>query len=235
MNKKRITACIALGVLSAIALPAVAQAVNKPLITHPTGKVLAPGVKMKATNVGNTLLVNTAGGTELTCTTAAMTGELTKNETGNVQGNISASSFSGTGASGACTGFANAVVDTLSTPWCLKSTSTMEADEFQVSGGLCSEAAKKITFQLTPTAFPGTTCTYEATFAIGAKGTFTTHSTGDALMTVPRTGHTPTEDAGFTKTHDTTPFELCPKSGALRMTFTLETDTATAEPLYISE
>src|SRR4051794_21243602 len=119
MHKKLITACLALFALAAFALPAAAQAVNHPLITHPTGTKLATGVKITATNVGETLLVNTTtGAQELACTTASMTGELIKNETGNIQGNITAASFTGTGSGGACTGsFLNPTIEPTGLPW----------------------------------------------------------------------------------------------------------------------
>jgi hypothetical protein len=235
MHKKLITACLALFALAAFALPAAAQAVNHPVLTHPTGTILATKTKITATNVGETLLVNTAtSATELACTKASMTGELIKNETGNIQGNITAASFTGTGSGGACTGsFLNPTIEPTGLPWCLKSNETMATDEFQVLGGKCTEAAKKITFVLR---VAGGECEYQSTTTTGVKGTFTTDSTGDALLSTPRAGHTANEDAGFTKIRDTVIFHPCPSSNGLQMTFTLETDVASpVEPLYISE
>jgi hypothetical protein len=235
MHKKLTTACVALVALAAFVLPAAAQATNKPLITHPTGTTLATGSLITGTNVGNTLLVTTGGETKLTCTTATMTGKLTSNTTGNVQGNITAATFTGGGSGGACTGIFNAVVVPEGLPWCLKSNSEMENDEFQVSGGECGGTASKIKFTLKVFGSETQKCVYESTTTTAVKGTYTTHSTGDAVLTTPRAGGTLSGDSGFNKISDTTPFELCPKSSALKMTFTLETDEATAKPLYISE
>jgi hypothetical protein len=241
MQKKLITACLALVALAAFVLPAVAQAANKATLTQPTGTAMTAGTKITATNIGNTLMLSTTGSTQLSCTIATMTGELTKNETGNVQGNISAATFTGTGPGNRCTGFVNAGIDPLGLGtgagqgWCLKSNGTTEGttDEFQVSGSKCSEAGTKIKFLLTPET--GGECEYESTSTIAARGTYTTDTTGDAILNTPRTGHTATEDAGFTKIRDTTPFSLCPSSSGLSMKFTLEKDEATSTPIFISE
>jgi hypothetical protein len=234
MHKKLTTACLALVALAAFVLPAAAQAVTHPVLTHPTGTVLATGTKITATNTANSLLVETNGTTKLTCTKVSMTGTLTNNVTGTVKGNISAAAFSGTGEGGACTGIFNAVVTPESLPWCLKSEEGFGADEFQVAGGACGGAATKIKFKLT--VFGGAAhCEYESTSTTAVKGTYTTHSTGDAILSTPRSGHTATEDSGFVKTFDNTPFELCPKSSALQMSLTMETDETTAKPIYISE
>jgi hypothetical protein len=236
MHKKLITICLALVALAACVVPATAQATNKPTLTHPTGTVLAVASKFTATNIGESRILNTTGSTQLTCTVASMTGEITKNETGNVQGNITAASYGGTGTGGACTNpspIGNFSVTALGLSWCLKSTSAMATDEFQIQGGKCTEAPRKVKFLWKPSSGE---CEYESTSTTAFKGTFTTHSTGDAILTYPRTGHTATEDTGFSKIRDTTIFQICPTSIATQMSFTLETDTTTSsDPLYISE
>jgi hypothetical protein len=118
-------------------------------------------------------------------------------------------------------------------PWCFKSDETMENDEFQISGGKCTEAAKAIKFSWKLGV--GGECEYESTSATAFKGAFTTDITGDAVLTIPRSGHTATADAGFKKIRDTSTFQFCPSSLAFKTSFTLETDEATAKPLYISE
>jgi hypothetical protein len=241
MHKKLITACLALVALAAFALPAMAQAANKATLTQPTGTAMTAGTKITGTNIGNSLILSTSGSTQLTCTIATMTGELTKNETGNVQGNISAAAFTGAGPGNRCTGFVNLAVDPLGLGtgagqgWCLKSNGTIEetTDEFQVFGGKCSETTKKIKFLWT--AETGGECEYESTTTTAFKGTYTTDTTGDAILTTPRSGHTATEDAGFTKIRDTTPFGLCPSSIGTSLKFTLEKDEATSTPIFISE
>ena len=236
MHKKLLTVCFAALALGAIALPAIAQATNSPVVTHPTGTVLASGTKIEATNIGETLMRNTeTGAIQLACTTATMTGTLTKNETGNVQGEISSASFTGTGSEGRCTGFVSVKVVPLNFPWCLKSNNTMLTDEFTVTGAGCGSAAKTLEFQLLPST--GGTCTYRATKA-SIKGTYTTHAAGDAKMRIPRSGLSTNEEksteTGFTKVHDSTFFSVCPSSSYLEMEFTLETDGVVNSGLFIS-
>jgi hypothetical protein len=259
MSKKLITACMGLVVLAAFALPAVASAANKPVITHPTGtamsvrtetcKVVGEAGCLVGTNVGNTLLKNGEGTTVLTeCTTAKLTGTLTKNSGGTIEGDITTATFSGTGevASGMneCTGISilpNLTVTTNGThegvkideggvtngtPYCLKTNPEMAEDEFQLRGGTCSGAATKITFIFDTTGLGE--CKYERAAASPIKGTFTTDTTGEALFFLKAGANTKfTGEAGNNI--------LCPTSGTLEMTFTMETDSASASPVYISQ
>jgi hypothetical protein len=101
----------------------------------------------------------------------------------------------------------------------------MAEDEFTVSGGKCGGAASKIAFKILPTGLGE--CVYTATQA-SIKGTFTTDTTGDALMTLTRSN----TNSGFTKTSGSF---VCPSSSELEMSFTLETDNGNKEPLYISK
>jgi hypothetical protein len=241
MSKKLITACMALFALAAFILPAAASA--NPVITHPTGTVLNPkagectNVKeticITGTSVGNLIMWNT-GHTEhlVTCSKANMTGYLTKNETtGVIEGDIHTATFGGTGSlvngEPECTGsFGNITVDTNvgnGTPWCLKSSGA--TDTFTLRGGSCTAAQRSITFVLTSTTVG--TCKYNREAA--ASGTFTTDtpSTNDAVLSIVPTASSTwvKEEGGF----------LCPSSGELEQSFTLETDTTAAnDPLYIS-
>jgi len=261
MSKKLITACMALVALAAFALPAVASA--SPQITHPTGTRLDPkaagaectGVKeticIKATNVGETLLKDGEGKNTLTkCTTATMTGYLRRNSGTEIEADIHTATFSGTGAEfngmHECTGsIGNLTVTTngedpaltkidegtvpSGTPYCLTATNKMAADEFQIRGGTCSESTRKITFIFDVTnPFGGSNfeCKYERGATEPIKGTYTTDTTGDAILSV-----TP---ANSKFTLETGGNILCPGSGTLEMSFTLETDTVTPEPVYIS-
>jgi hypothetical protein len=231
MHKKLITACMALVALAAFALPATASAVNDPDITHPTNTLLGTPTKIKATNVGVTKMLSPGGSVLVECSVATMTGTLTKNDgAGNVEGTIENTTFAGTGTlregEKECTGsFGNVTVHTNignGTPWCLRSTSTMATDKFQVRGGSCSEEARSITFVLTSTTVG--TCKYNRTTAI--EGEYTTHPEDAVLHLKPSTLTEFTkEEGGF----------FCPGAGQLEMSFTLETDTTpTADPLYIS-
>ena len=239
MGTKLITAFASLVALAAFVLPASASA--NPILTHPTGTTLNPAtgsctgvngtVCITATNVGVVKLWNTEHNAVLTeCSTADLTGYLTSNGKANpIKGTIHTATFAGTGAlvgqHKECTSSFGAIsVDTNlgnGVPWCIESVAT--TDEFQVRGNSCANEARPITFVLTSTTIG--TCKYSRTAAV--KGTFTTHSTGDALLTVA-----PTVNAAFTKEEGGI---FCPTSGTLDMKMTLETDTTTsADPMYIS-
>jgi hypothetical protein len=236
MGKKLITACLGLVAFAAFVLPATASA--SPVITHPTGTVLdlsktsCTGVAgtacVTATNIGVTKMKDTANNTLTECSTATMTGYLTKNSGTEIEGDIHNTTFSGSGTSGECTStFGGITVDTNigeGTPWCIKATSKMEPNEFQVIGGNCG-TAKEITFVLTSTTVG--TCKYtRETKTSPIKGTYTTHSTGDAVLSLAAGANTSfsKEEGGI----------FCPSEGTLEMSFTLETDTPAVAPLYIS-
>jgi hypothetical protein len=236
MSKKLITGCLALFALAAFALPAVASAAT-PVITHPTGTRLDPStgsctsvsgtICITAHNVGETKIRDTANeNTLIKCTGATMTGYLTENSGTSIKGNIHTTSFSGTGASGRCTDSfgAAAFVDTNlgnGTPWCLAASGT--ENKFTVRGNECSKESRSITFVLTDSVVG--TCKYSRTGTVN--GTFTTHSTGDAILTVAPS----TTGSAFAKEEGSV---LCPASGLLELSFTLETDNNLTEPLYIS-
>jgi hypothetical protein len=227
MSKKLITACMALVALAASVMPAAASA--SPEVTHPTGTWLATGVNITATNIGETKIRDTANeNTLIRCTSASMTGFLEENSGTSIKGRIQHTSFTGSGPNGRCTDSfgAAAFVDTdigNGTPWCLQAKSTFGANEFQVTGNSCGSGARSITFVLTDSVVG--TCKYNRTGVV--KGTYTTHSTGDAILTVAPS----TTNSAWTKEEGSV---LCPASGLLEMSFTLETDGSPTEPLYIS-
>jgi len=251
MSKKLITACMALFALAAFALPVSATA--SPVVTHPTGTRWDPttgectGVKgtvcVKATNVGETILFNGAGTEELVkCSTAIMTGYMFENSGTSIKANIHTATFSGTGGvndgMNECTGisaggFGNLTVTTNGggvdentvangTPYCLTSGAS---DTFKIRGGLCSQEQRPITF-IFATTLAGN-CKYERSAAI--EGTVRTDKAPgeDAILSVVK-------GAGTTFTGEAGNSFLCPANGSLQMSFTLETDTPTAEAIYIS-
>ena len=229
MNRKLLAACMVIAAFSVV--PSLAAA--KPVLTHPTGTVLpvtTGGVptKIKATNVGNTKMT-ISGLPTLECTTAVLTGDLHINETTKgIEGEITSAEFGGTGSKIAgdvepeCTGGAGpSGVTVTSLPWCIEATE--DNDNFALKGGKCTAATSPITFDLSVTSIFGTiTCKYIKNTKV--TGTFTTHSTGDAVGTI--------SEVGFAR-HESS--ELCPSEGKLDMSFTLETDlTNEFKPLWIS-
>jgi hypothetical protein len=226
MYRKLMTACMALAAFAAFAvMPSIASATNDPDLTDSGGSSVPVGTKIKATSIGNLVMTDVNTNHLVTCSSAWMTGELTKNDGSNIEGNVESATFSGTGTNGECTStFGGITVTTNVTngiPYCMRSTATMETDEFQVRGGKCSEASREIRYTLDSTTIGE--CTYGRTAAV--VGTYTT---------------TP-EDAVVHITHQK--FEkkaggfFCPGEGYLDFTFTLEKDTTpltTTDPLYIS-
>jgi hypothetical protein len=229
MFKKLITACLAIAAFAAFVLPATASATNDPTLTHPTGTAIAVGTKIEATQIGNSIFTDTNKNPLVTCSTATMTGEVVKNSGGNVEGTISTSDFGGTGSTKAgepepeCTGSFGNVSVTVPGHLCIRSTTTMATDEFQVAGGGCPGTGN-VKFILDSTTIGE--CEYEATGAI--KGDAKTHP-DEAILVVRSTQ----EGSGAKKIRGGF---FCPNSGILDMEFTLETDTKDEmkDPIYIS-
>lgn len=225
MTRKLTAACLALVACIAFAgAPASAFATNDPEVTHPTGTLLGVGTKFSGTNVGNIVFTNSSGNIIHECSTATLTGALTKNDGNNVEAVISSLAFTGTGVGGACTSSSGNLTFTFNPatnglPWCLRSTSTMATDEFQIRGNECSKLARPIRFVIDISA--GGTCTYQRTAAI--QGTYKTHPE-DAVLSISKV-ELPLLEGSI----------LCPSSTFLDMSLTLETDTTeSADPLYIS-
>jgi len=267
MSKKLITACLGVLALAAFALPANALAVSATL-THPTGTALAPkfngeksktcaegGTCLTGTNIGNTFLKSDDGSATLSeCATAVITGSLTKNANGHIEGDITTATFFGEGAElngmKECVGLAglgNLTPTTNGThPTC---TGTPEQcpvekiDNEDVANGTpwCLTAGGELaanTFTVR-----GGTCSESAraitfildstgageckyTRSAAVTGTYTTDTTGDAILTIaPNATSTFTKEAGGV---------LCPTAGTLSMQFTLETDVTPASPVWIS-
>jgi hypothetical protein len=213
MNRKLTTALVALAAFVVLAVvPAVSSATE---LTYPTGTRMPINTKIRAHNVGNTLLK--AGTVTVTCTNAAMTGTLEQNNGTTASGTIESASFKGLESEERCSsGFLGPVRVTItSLPWCLKTTG---GDNFEVRGGRCSEATRALTFILDSAIGE---CKYSRA---NVSGTFTTHPE-DAKLTVNPTLAFALE-AGSAG--------LCPGSGTLEMTFTLEHDSEGTQPIYIS-
>jgi hypothetical protein len=231
MKGKLIAACMALAAFVAFAVvPASASAVQigETSGSPATFSPLAVGTKILATSVnGNTIMTSEGGSKLIECTSASMTGELVTNGAATITGNITSASFSGTGTEGDCLSSTGASIKVTTSiagglPYCMKTIA--EKDEVEIRGGKCSEAARSIKYTLDATGIGN--CGYEAN---SLKGTFTTDVSGqDAVVTLSKAGpFTRYESEGLVSF-------FCPEKGVtLDMSFTLETDQATAVPLYI--
>ena len=230
MNRILTTICILLSLVATLAaVPVTASAANSPLIVE-NGVAVPIGTKILTTNIG-TLKFTTSIGT-MECTTAKMTGELTKNTTGTVESSITAVEVGGTGLkqvgapAAECTtqpifgGDTSVTMNptTNGLPWCLRSTSAMADDEFQLRGNSCANLARPIRFAMDITNIG--TCVYQRTGAI--PGVFTTSTTDSAL--VLSEVEVPKLEGSFG----------CPSSGKLDMTVTLETDASPSTPLGVT-
>lgn len=259
MSIKLIQGCTGLMALAVLVLPAAAPA--SPLITHPTGTAMATRAAacakegeagcIKGTNIGEALFKDSEGKNTLaSCSSAVMTGTLTKNTGSQIEADIQTFTLSGSGATfngmSECTstrlGFLTITTNgthqgskvdegtvAAGTPYCLKATNLLKADEFQIRGGTCTEEARKITiiFDTTVTGGPAIECKYERFFPI--VGTFQTdvESAKDATLSVA---------AGVNSefVHEANNSLLCLTAVTLQMSLTLETDSSLAEPIYIS-
>jgi hypothetical protein len=228
MRKQLVVACLTIATLGVI--PSLASAL--PVVTHPTGTVLATGTKITATNVGTSTLSNGLG--SITCSTAILTGTLETNTTAaGIKGTITSAKFGGTTGKTItgdeepeCTGtgfYAGGAGLTTKPPYCIES---IEAnDTFKMRGGKCSEAPTKPKFQVSVTTIFGTvTCIYETEKA-NLSGTFETDGSGSDVKTS-------LSEQAFVKSSGSG--GECPSSGKLSLTTTSETDSGTAEPVYVS-
>lgn len=194
-----------------------AIAKNEPLLTYPTGTGLASESKIRAVNVGDVKLTGSSGTT--TCTAASLQGTLKKNSGTAIEADISSASFSGTGGDGRCKGPSEGWVTAGGLSWCLRSTTEMATDEFQIRGGACS---KETTSTQITVGVPTATleCVYERSPAIA--GSFTTHPE-DSIFTTSKIEFKKIS-GGIT----------CPAGWYLDGSFTLENDEESANPFYIS-
>ena len=219
MSKKLIAALMALTAFTAFGVSAT-SASAAPVLTHPTGTVAPVGTLITGTNTTETKMTTPFG--TVTCTKAEMTGSLTQNSTASgAKGNVSNASFTGTGEGGECTSWTGGVTVTAGVvgglPWCLEATTS--TDEVKVRGGKCAEVSRGIKFTLDFTTIGA--CEYNRSAA--AVGNLTTDPE-DAVIHLEGQEWTKLAGGG-----------LCPSSGTLDMTFTLETDTTpTSDPMYFS-
>lgn len=209
-----------------------------------------------ATNIGGSKLETDPGGTTAPsvlseCSTTKLTGYLEKNTGSVIEGTIHTATSSGTGTAvngmNECTGVSGTIGNILptlngggvdgenitnGTPLCVKSGVN---DTGTLRGGKCTEAARKITFILDATKLFEPTKFNECKYERGNpfEGTFTTDTTGEAIVSV-KPGTTEAEKAKSTIKGEVGNSIECPATGTLEVAYTLETDTATAEPLYIS-
>jgi hypothetical protein len=149
-----------------------------------------------------------------------MTGYLEKNTDTAIEGTIHSATFNGTPGvtphTTHCAATSGILTPTTNVagglPWCLRSTSTMAADEVQIRGGKCSEAARSIKFILDYSSPGPFECTYEK--ATPVIGTATTSPTA-AKITIEKQEFVKV-GGGF----------LCPAKGFLDLTVSLYTDNA---------
>jgi hypothetical protein len=237
MKRKLFAALMALAAFVAFGVAATSASATK--ITHPTGTLMSvhasptktcveePTGCILATNIGETVMTDLNTNKLIRCTAAEMTGYLVTNGPNTVTGNITANHFTGTGTAGDCTSSTGASIKVTTSiagglPYCMKTVA--EKDEVEIRGGLCSEGTRSIKFTLDATGVGS--CGYEIA---SLKGTFTTHSTGDAIVTLDHAGNFKRyESEGLVSL-------FCPAESTLDMVFTMETDTKVAsDPIYIS-
>jgi hypothetical protein len=230
MHQKVVSACVALGVFAAFAgMPVGAFATNSPQLME-GGSPVATGAKVLWTNEGTIYFREKPEPTSNAlsfCETSRMTGTLTKNDGSNIEETIEAAQVEGNGetTTGECSStFGGTNFETTEgngPPWCLRSTSTMATDEFQIRGNSCTNAARSITFVLNSTTVGK--CKYERTTLTGPlKGAFTT---GGTVAKATISGQEFKKEEGSF---------LCPEKWYLFVSFTLETDASPFPSLTIS-
>jgi hypothetical protein len=231
MAKKLIMSCMAIVAFAAFVLPASAMALNDPQLTDGSGGAVAKGSLIKAHNVGETIFYNTAKTIkESVCNNVLLTGEVTSNGvgTGTVSGKITKANFAGTGPVHAdnglaeCTGeIGNSYITVKNLPMEVSSTPAMVTDEFQVTGN----AGAKIKFLIGSTLAGN--CEYEAAGPVKGDYTTGTSATNDSTFKTRAT------EAGSGSKLIAGGF-LCPSSGVLDMTFTMETDISETAGVWVS-
>jgi hypothetical protein len=195
-----------------------------PTLTYPAGTQAATGGKIRAKSIGNVRFTNASEVTLWECTSAEMTGALKTNSGSAIEADIEHASFSGTGTEGSCpfpsigNTFSTFSSATNGLPWCLRATSGMASDEFQIRGNNCANEARpiRVSFELT-VAVP---CRYERKAAI--TGTYKTHPE-DAVLHFT--------NAIFLEIE---PKASCVDETTLDASLTLERDEAGTKPVYVS-
>jgi hypothetical protein len=209
MQKKLIALAMAIGAIAAMAAPSVASAA--PVLTQPTGTIVAAGTPVVGTNVGEMKMTTALG--NVTCTAATVKGTVLSSSTASgTKGEATEASFVGSGVSSECTSWTGGVTVTTNVtgglPWCFETTS---GDEGRVRGGKCSELSRGIKYILDFTSIGA--CEYNRSTAVAT--TFATDVSGQDT-TISMTEQEWTKVAGSA---------FCPSTGKLDATFKLETTT----------
>jgi hypothetical protein len=226
MSKKIIVAYMALAAFAMFAVAATSASAT--ILTQPTGTAATTGTKFKATNIGITKF--NASGLTLECSNDALTGTITKNNGTEIEGTIETASFKGAESEELCKSNLGATKVTTTVgngvPWCVKAeTNAAKEDILTVRGNSCANAARSITFVFD---IGSLECKYERTTTTGPiVGTYTTDTTGDAIGSITPSGSAVVREGTNV---------LCPATGTLEMSLTLETDpiSGSASPMYIS-
>lgn len=218
--------CMSWAIIMTLALPAAAQASPElgETVESGTFQRITGTPKIRARSVGTSVKFISGGTTLVECNSSELTGTLTANTGTEIRADIESISFTGAEAGGKCKssfGGATAVDTNIGNgvPWCF---STTGEDKYSIRGDSCALATRSITFVWTTTTVGP--CYYNRTSAL--TGTYTTHSTGDAILTAAPSGNTE-----FFKESPSGLF--CPSAVQLELQFTLETDVAGTSPLYI--
>jgi len=216
----KLTAAGSCGVAYLVCVFLAQLAAAAPVMTHPTGTVLATGAALTGTNLSAWKMASSQG--TILCSRISLTGTVTNNATAQgFKANVLSMLVSDTGEGGECTSWTGGVsaIPTVvgGLPWCLEATAA--SDEGKVRGGTCSELSRGIKFAFDFTSIG--TCVYNRSAA--AVLTFTTDP-DDAVMHL--SGQERLKVEGRT---------VCPGSTVWDMTFTFETDTSPgSSPMYIS-
>jgi hypothetical protein len=205
--------CLCVAMAAMAASPAGAMATNSPELVE-NGTRVEPGNLINGTKVTNALFTDSSGNILLSCEVATLTGQVTKNDGSNVEVTISSAIFTNAGGAN-CSGSLGSTKVTMNPttnglPWCLRSTTTMATDEFQIRGNSCAGASRSMRYVLD---LPfGVECTYQRSAA--RIGSFTT-GIGKTILS-STTAESPLQEGSFG----------CPSALFLDLSFTLETDDA---------
>jgi hypothetical protein len=224
MLRKALRASSIVAALLAVAVSAT-SASAAPVVTYPTGTVLAVGSKLVGTNVGEVVFGTSLG--NVTCSKGVITGTLVTNSTAaGSKAEITSASFSGSGEGGECMTWSGGVTIDANPaknglPWCLEETEATDVGKKR--GGGCSSEPRPIRFVLTFTNSLIGTCTYQRTSA--AVGSIQTDTGAGTSATITLSQQEWTKFEGGS---------ACPSNGKITLTYAVETDTATPQPVYFS-
>jgi len=169
------------------------------------------GSKFIATNTGDARFATSLG--PIDCTKVVLTGKLRTNSGTEIAQEVETASFTGTGAEERCTTsfLGNIKVTPKKLPWCIRATSKMTADTFELKSGACGGTLGTMEFTLDSTTVGE--CTYTKA---AVTGSFTTGLGGTS--SVSEQEFVKSAGSGF-----------CPGSGKLAMTSDLYTDSNGSE------